>query len=56
MIMGDFNAHNPLWGSDLVTNKGKTVEDALSNHTLCTLNDDSNTYFIREMVLIPQLT
>ena len=44
MIMEDFNAHNPLWGSDKVTNKGKTVEDALSNHTLSTLTDGSNTY------------
>ena len=44
MIMGDFNAHNPLLGSDKVTNKDKTVEDALSNHTLCNLNYGSNTY------------
>ena len=30
-------------------NKGKTVEDALSNHTLCTLNDGSK-YGIRSLV------
>ena len=44
MIMGDFNAHNPLWGSDNVTDKGKIVENALSNLNLCILNDGSNTY------------
>ena len=44
MIMGDFNAHNPLWGSDNVTDIGKIVEDALSNLNLCILNDGSNTY------------
>ena len=56
MIMGDFNAHNPLWGSDNVTDKGKIVEDALSNLNLYILNDGSNTYYIRAMVLIPSLT
>ena len=45
MIMGDFNAHNPLWGSDKVTDKTKIVEDVLSNLNLnlCILNDGSNT-------------
>ena len=44
MIMGDFNVHNPLLGSDKVTDKGKIVEDVLSNLNLCILNDGSNTY------------
>ena len=35
---------NPLWGSDKVTDKGKVVEDVLSNLNLCILNDGSNTY------------
>ena len=42
MIMGDFNANYPLWGSDKVTDKGKIV--VLSNINLCILNDGSNTY------------
>ena len=44
MIMGDFNAHNPLWGSVKVTDIGKIVEDVLSNLHLCVLNDGSHTY------------
>ena len=44
MIMGDFHAHNTLCGSDKVTDKGKVVEDVLSNLNLCILNDGSNTY------------
>ena len=44
MIVGDFNAHNPLWGSDKVAEKGKVVEDLLSNLNFCILNDGSNTY------------
>ena len=44
MIMGDFNAHNPLLGSVKVTDKGKIVGDILSNLNLCILNDGSNTY------------
>ena len=44
MIVGDFNAHNPLWGSDKITDKGKVVKDVLSNLNFCILNDGSNTY------------
>ena len=44
IIMGDFNAHNPLWGSNKITPKGKTVEDFLSKEGLCYFNDGSNTY------------
>jgi hypothetical protein len=34
--MGDFNARNPLWGSDKITDKGKKkLEDAISHHNLC---------------------
>ena len=44
MIVGDFNAHKPLRGSDKVTDKGKVVENVLFNLNLCNLNDGSNTY------------
>ena len=44
ILMGDFNAHNPLWGSDKITDKGKKLEDAISHHNLCILNDGSKTY------------
>ena len=44
MIMGDFNAHNPLWGSDKITDKGRKVEDVISHLNLCILNNGSNIY------------
>ena len=44
LIVGDSNANSSLWGSDKVTDKGKVVEDVLSNLNLCILNDGSNTY------------
>ena len=55
--MDDFNAHNPLWGSDkvYVTDKDKIVEGVISNFKLCILNDCSNTY-LRAMMLIHLLT
>ena len=44
ILMGDFNSHNPLWGSATLTGRGKRVEDFLANHALCILNDGSSTY------------
>ena len=44
IIMGDFNAHNPIWGSSSLNNKGKNVEDLLNKEGLCIFNDGSNTY------------
>ncbi|VDI29762.1 Hypothetical predicted protein [Mytilus galloprovincialis] len=41
---GDFNAHNPLWGSKTHNAKGKIVEDFVSQEGLCIFNDGSNTY------------
>jgi hypothetical protein len=43
IIMGDFNGHNPLWGSDKLTDKGKKLEDFANQNNLCILNDGSNT-------------
>jgi hypothetical protein len=42
--MGDFNGHNPLWGSDKLTDKGKKLEDFANQNNLCILNDGLNTY------------
>ena len=46
LILGDFNAHNPIWGSnsDPICRKGKTVEDFLTKTNLCILNDGSPTH------------
>ena len=42
--MGDFNAHNPIWGSRVQNNKGKIVEDILNQEGLCIFSDGSDTY------------
>ena len=44
MILGDFNSHNPLWGSDHITPKGRVVENFISQNDLCLFNDGSYTF------------
>ena len=44
IIMDDFNGHNPLWGSKTTTDKGKKLEDFLSQEGLCIFNDGTDTY------------
>ena len=44
ILMGDFNAHNPLWGSNNINPKGKAVEDFMTQEELCYFNNGSNTY------------
>ena len=44
LILGDFNAHNPLWGSILLDHKGKTIEDILDRNSISLFNDGRNTY------------
>ena len=42
-LVGDFNAHNPLWGSDNLDSNGKLVERALEEYNSVILNDGSGT-------------
>ncbi|NRA90804.1 MAG: endonuclease/exonuclease/phosphatase family protein, partial [Simkaniaceae bacterium] len=44
IVLGDFNAHNPLWGSVNINSRGKLMETVFSNSDLCLLNDGSDTY------------
>ena len=44
IIMGDFNGHNPLWGSKTTNGKGKKLEDFISQEGLCIFNDGTDTY------------
>jgi endonuclease/exonuclease/phosphatase family metal-dependent hydrolase len=44
LLMGDFNAHNPLWGGNQLDNKGKIVEDLISTKNLVILNTNTPTY------------
>lgn len=45
IIMGDFNAHNPIWGSLTRDTRGKVIEDLIDHHSLTILNNGENTHF-----------
>ena len=30
MMLGDFNSHNPVWGGDHITPKGRVIENFIS--------------------------
>ena len=44
MILGDFNAHDPFWGSDHQTPKGRFMETFISQNDLCLFNNGSYTF------------
>ena len=44
ILLGDFNSHNPLWGSISTNDKGKKIEDFIANNNLSLFNDGSDTY------------
>lgn len=46
LILGDFNAHSPLWGNQTQDTRGKVVEDFLFQTNTCILNDSTPTYLI----------
>ena len=47
VLMGDFNAHNPVWGSDLPNHRGELLENIFDLRNLCVLNDGSVTFLHR---------
>lgn len=44
ILLGDFNAHNPMWGSKDTNAMGKAVEDFVEDLDLCVFNNKSSTY------------
>ena len=44
MLLRDFNSHNPLWGSEHLTPKGRVIENFISQNDLCLFNDGSPTF------------
>ena len=44
ILMGDFNVHSTLWGCRDTNVKGREIEDFISKHDLCLINDKSHTY------------
>ena len=45
LLLGDFNAHSPLWGNCNTDSKGQVIENFLTNSDLFLFNDLSPTYF-----------
>lgn len=45
VVMGDFNAHNALWGSKVTDKRGEVVEDELDANNLVLLNNGDPTHF-----------
>lgn len=44
LVVGDFNCHNPLWGSTRLDNGGIILEQAIEDFNLIVLNSGSGTY------------
>jgi len=44
LLMGDFNAHNCIWGSKRVDRRGEIIEDLILKQNISILNEGSNTY------------
>lgn len=44
VLTGDFNAHNPLWGSSHANTRGPGQASYIERRCLCFLNDGSPTY------------
>src|SRR6266516_5737769 len=44
LLLGDFNAHSPLWGCNALDDRGKICEDLINRHNLCILNSKTPTH------------
>ena len=44
VLVGDLNAHSPLWGDVRQDSRGKMVEKLLNDYNLCLLNTGEPTY------------
>ena len=44
LLLGDFNAHSPMWGCLHLDIKGHIIEDFVQRSNLCILNDKTPTY------------
>lgn len=45
LLLGDMNAHSPLWGEQTSDERGRIFENLLLNHNISLLNNDSPTHF-----------
>ena len=44
LILGDFNAHNPLWGGSTLNDKGRVIEAIIDSNPVTLYNDGSMTF------------
>lgn len=44
IIVGDFNAHHPQWGSAIMSNRGRDLADFMHTQDLVNINDGSPTF------------
>ena len=44
LLIGDFNAHNPLWNCTNINNRGQLIERLINTHNISILNNNSPTY------------
>ncbi|KAG5889097.1 hypothetical protein JTB14_002125 [Gonioctena quinquepunctata] len=44
LILGDFNAHNPLWGSERIDHRGRIIEGIIDELDLVILNTGEGTF------------
>ena len=44
VLVGDLNAHSPLWGDVRLDSRGQTVEKLLNDYNLCLLNTGEPKY------------
>ena len=44
ILMGHFNGHNQLWGCQDRNDKGKIIEEFITENNLCILNNNQSTY------------
>ena len=45
IMMGDFNAHNTVWGGDKTSARGKLIEKIIDDYDLLCLNNKEETYY-----------
>lgn len=44
LVLGDFNAHHPLWGSQRISPRGAMIETEISEHQIIFMNDGAPTF------------
>ena len=45
ILLGDFNVHNPLWGSKKMSARGRMLEKILDEFNLLCLNEKEEIYY-----------